>query len=146
MMISGGPTPPLKIKVVEKDFLVSYEDSAKAWIVQWKWAAGEEPGHLLNGITEYHVPAMAQREYESELGKWIDEGWLLPYDEKEFRKPKRLISLMVITQKNKGKVRPVLDYRELNTRMEMHTADADVCAKKLREWCQMGCNVALLNL
>ena len=68
-MISGGPKPPLKIEVVEKDFLVSYEDSAKAWTVRWKWGAGEEPGHLLNGIAECHVPATARREYESELGK-----------------------------------------------------------------------------
>ncbi|KAK4310300.1 hypothetical protein Pmani_018119 [Petrolisthes manimaculis] len=78
--ISGGPAP--LIEVVEKDFIVSYEDSAKAWTVRWKWAAGEEPGNLLNGIAEYHVPATARREYKSELEKWIDEGWLLPYNEK----------------------------------------------------------------
>ena len=30
--------------------------------------------------------------------------------------------------------------------METHTADADVCANTLREWRQMGCNVALLDL
>ena len=53
---------------------------------------------------------------------------------------------MAVTQKNKGKVRPVLDYRELNTRMETHTADRDVCANKLHDWHQMSCNVALLNL
>ena len=30
--------------------------------------------------------------------------------------------------------------------METHTADVDVCANTLREWRQMGCNVALLDL
>ena len=53
---------------------------------------------------------------------------------------------MAVIQKNKGKVRPVLDYRELNTRMETHTAYADVCANKLCEWRQMGCNVVLPDL
>ena len=89
--------------MVEKDFIVSYEDSAKAWTVQWKWAAGEEPGHLFNGIAEYHVPATARGEYESELEKWINKGWLLPYNEKEFGKPKGLIPLMAVVQKNKRK-------------------------------------------
>ena len=87
-----------------------------------------------------------RREYESELEKWINEGWLLPYNEKEFGKPKGLIPLMAVVEKNKGKVQPVLDYRELNTHMETHTADVDVCANTLREWRQMGCNVALLDL
>ena len=53
---------------------------------------------------------------------------------------------MAVIQKNKGKVRPVLDYRELNTHLETHTADADVCASKLREWRRMGCNVVVLDL
>lgn len=40
-MMKCGPAP--LIEVVEIDFIVSYEDSVKAWTVQWKWAAGEEP-------------------------------------------------------------------------------------------------------
>lgn len=88
----------------------------------------------------------ARKEYEVELEKWIEERWLLPYDEKEFGKPKGLIPLMVVIQKNKEKARPVLDYRELNTDMGTHTTDADVCANKLREWRRMGCNVTLLDL
>ena len=144
--VSDGPMLLLKIEVVEKDYNVSYEDSAKAWTVKWRWAAGEEPAHLLNGVAEYHVPVMVRAEYESELEKWITEGWLRPYDEEELGKPKGLIPLMAVTQKNKGKVRPVLDYRELNTHVETHTADADVCANKLREWRRMGRNIALLDL
>ena len=91
--LGGESALPLKIKVVEKDFIASYEDNAKAWTVQWRWAGDEEPGHLLSRITECHVPVAARREYEAELEKWIKEGWLLFYDEKEFRKLKELIPL-----------------------------------------------------
>ena len=60
--------------------------------------------------------------------------------------PKALIPLMAVVQQNKDKVRPVLDYRELNQYVDAFTADADVCASKLREWRQQGANVSLLDL
>ena len=47
---------------------------------------------------------------------------------------KGLILLMAVLQKNKQKVRPVMDYRELNEHVDAYTASADVCAQKLREW------------
>ena len=49
-------------------------------------------------------------------------------------------------QANKQKVRPVMDYRKLNKYVDAHTANADVCAQKLREWRQKGSNVAMLDL
>ena len=53
---------------------------------------------------------------------------------------------MAVAQHNKAKVRPVMDYRELNVHVDAFTADADVCASKLREWRQLGSNVSLLDL
>ena len=32
------------------------------------------------------------------------------------------------------KVRPVMDYRELNKYVDAYTANVDVCAQKLGEW------------
>ena len=60
--------------------------------------------------------------------------------------PKGLIPLMPVIQLNKQKVRPVLDYRELNDHVDPFTARADICTKKLREWRQAGSNVSMLNL
>ena len=53
---------------------------------------------------------------------------------------------MAVAQHNNAKVRPVMDYRELNAHVDAFTADADVCASKLREWRQLGPNVSLLDL
>ena len=44
--------------------------------------------------------------------------------------------LMAVSQPTKNKVRPVLDYRELNNFVSSHTGDdtTDVCGDVLREW------------
>ena len=112
----------------------------------WKWRDGVEPGCLRNGVTQYGVPAVARQEFDAELRAWIDNGWLEPYDESVDGPPRGLIPLMAVEQQNKTKVRPVLDCRELNSHVEAHTADADVCADTLRRWRRHGANVAVVDL
>ncbi|KFD54664.1 hypothetical protein M513_04364 [Trichuris suis] len=38
----------------------------------------------------------------------------VPYDERKYGEPKGLIPLMAVVQRNKRKVRPVMDFRELH--------------------------------
>lgn len=45
-----------------------------------------------------------------------------------------LIPPLVVVQPTKDKVRPVMDYIELNQHVDAFTTNADVCATKLREW------------
>ena len=56
--------------------------------------------------------------------------------------------LMAVEQPTKNKVRPVLDYRELNTHVECHTGDdmTDVCSETLREWRQVEGETKLVDL
>ena len=53
---------------------------------------------------------------------------------------------MAVVQEKKDKVRPVLDFRELNEFVECSGADADVCEERLRSWRQKSSNCALLDL
>ncbi|XP_045108000.1 uncharacterized protein LOC123502800 [Portunus trituberculatus] len=53
---------------------------------------------------------------------------------------------MAVRQNNGGKVRPVLDYRELNDCVTAFTADSDVCSDQLRKWRRHGENVSVLDL
>ena len=53
---------------------------------------------------------------------------------------------MAVLQEKKDKVRPVLDFRELNEFVECSGADADVYDEKLRTWRQKSVNCALLDL
>ena len=62
------------------------------------------------------------------------------------RSSRGLIPQMAIVQHNKGKVRPVMDYCELNDHVEAHTARADVCSQKLRDWRRKGSDVSVLDL
>ena len=77
---------------------------------------------------------------------WITNGWLIPHPQERLGLPKGLIPLMAVVQHTKGKLHPVMGYREINEHVDAFTADADVCTTKLREWCQQRRNMALLDL
>ncbi|KRY27734.1 Pol polyprotein, partial [Trichinella spiralis] len=138
--------PEAGISIREKDFTATYCPSTRSWTAAWKWSDAGEPGVLRNTVEEYPPANVARGAYEDELRKWIKDGWLVPYDESKHGPPKGLLPLMAVIQRNKKKVRPVMDFRELNAHIESHTADADVCSQKLREWRRQGVNVALIDL
>ena len=121
---TSSPVQPIccsAITVDEPDFTASFDAEENAWTVKWKWSNGHEPGVLKNKIPEYAVPDSARNEYENELEEWIENGILLPYDEQVHGEAKGLIPLMAVVQQNKEKVRPVLDFRELNSHVDALT-------------------------
>ena len=135
------------IDIDEPDFCVSFDATGKAWNATRKWSDDAEPDALRNRVTEYAIPASAILSYEAEeIEGWITNGWLEPYDDKKLGPSKGLIELMTIVQQNKYKVRPVMDFRELKSRVDAFTANADVCADKKREWRRVGTNVAIVDL
>uniref|UniRef100_A0A5S6QJ31 Uncharacterized protein n=1 Tax=Trichuris muris TaxID=70415 RepID=A0A5S6QJ31_TRIMR len=135
-----------EIRVEGAEFVAAYEPTLKSWKAAWKWANGCAPTILHNTKEEY-PPAIAVRPaYEKELTTWIQNGWLIPYDEQRLGPPRALIPLMAVIQRAKGKVRPVLDFRELNGHIDTFTANSDVCANKIREWRRRGTNVTILDL
>ena len=84
-------------------------------------------------------------EFERQVDRWVDEGILMPWGEKV---ESGILPLMAVEQQTKGKVRPVLDFRELNEFVECHTGNnvADVCSDVLREWRRMDGEIALADL
>ena len=134
------------LKIERPDFSVEFNRGKKVWTALWKWSAESDPAKLQNSIAEYHVPSQRRPSYEKELRAWIDAGWLIPCPHKKLGLPKGLISLMAVVQQTKSKVRHVMDYRELNQYVDTFTADANVCASKLRRWFQHGPNVCLIDL
>ena len=135
---------PVDRQIETADFLAKF--SGGKWTVWWKWANGKEPVRLANTAAQYRVPAEAQEKFDAELQLWINEGWLEPYDEREHGPVRGLIPLMAVIQEAKDKVRPVLDYRELNEHLVPHTAEADVCRDQLRKWRRHGADVAVIDL
>ncbi|KAF0297012.1 hypothetical protein FJT64_005559 [Amphibalanus amphitrite] len=128
------------------DFTARFSADSGEWTVAWKWTDGEGPDRLHNTVAQYKVPDAARPAYDEELELWAREGWLRPYDERVDGPARGLIPLMAVEQPNKDKVRPVLDYRELNRHVTAHTADAEVCAEQLRRWRRHGSRLAVLDL
>lgn len=70
---------------------------------------------MTSACAEYAMTEENRELIEDEVNRWIEEGWLEQYV-KEVHKP--------------NKVRPVLDYRELNKRVVSHPASMLLSAKK----------------
>lgn len=131
------------VRLEEVDFSAEFQDGK--WKVWWKWKDAEP--ELRNQKGEYHVNDDIRPEYEKEVEQWIADGWLKPYDEQEHGRVSGIIPLMAVAQPQKGKVRPVMDYRELNEYVESQPGrDVAVCDERLREWRRMGTDVCLLDL
>ena len=134
------------VKIEWPDFDDAFDLTEKKQTTTWKWLGKQPPKQVINQTREYTMPKHVRKDYDCELQSWINNGWLKPYPEKELGPPRGLILLMAIVQHNKGKVQPVMDYRELNNHMEAHTVRADVCSQKLRDWHRKGSDVSVLDL
>ena len=144
----SGTSPDMmrQLSVDKEDFRAWFDKRQRCWVVSWKWSEDKAPDVLRNSVAQYRVSHDVKAAYEEEVALWIRNGWLQPYDEQELGPPKGLIPMMAVVQQNKQKVRPVLDFREMNGHVDTHTAEVDVCIEKLREWRKMGQDVALLDL
>ena len=134
------------VTVDAADFSAQFSAESGHWTVAWKWADGNGPDRLRNTIAQYAVPEAARSAYYEELDLWVREGWLQRYDERTDGAARGLIPMMAVVQPNQDKVRPVLDYRELNGHIAAHTAEADVCAEQLRRWRRHGSRIAVVDL
>ena len=136
------------MEVDKRDFCAAYNPKANYWTAAWKWAENKEPSVLLKRVEAYPLRSDVRKQYEEEFKKWIADGrsGRKPYDKSKYGPAKGLIPLVAVVRKNKRKVRPVMDFRQLNTHIEAFTADSDVCANKLREWRKQGVNASVIDL
>lgn len=122
------------------DFSAVFDGSR--WVVKWKWL--EEEPLLNNKVGSYKMDFTIKEKFDEELASWINEGILIEVGSEEM--VRSLVPLMAVEQINKDKVRPVLDFRELNQFVSCHSGDSAVCDETLRTWRQFGTNIQLLDL
>ena len=119
------------MKVKDKDFCAEFD--GEKLTVEWYWK--NEPPALKNRVGMYKRTMQDEERvaFENEVDRWIEEGILVPWKEKV---QSGVLPLMAVTQPTKHKVRPVLDFRELNAHVVCHTGgDAiDGCGETIREW------------
>ena len=134
----------MQLKIEDIDFKAEFDGNR--WTVEWMWQDGEPL--LSNKCAQYAVPGEYKSEYEAELDQWVNDGWLELYDKHIHGDVSGVIPLMAASQPNKPKkVRPVMDYRELNSHVQSRPGqDTAVCQEKLREWRRQGTVASLLDL
>ena len=130
--------------IEDKDFRAKFD--GEVWMVTYLFK--ENQGLILtNKVSCYErdLSGRKKEEFEREVDRWVEEGILMPWGE---RVESGILMLMAVEQQTKGKVRPVLDFRELNESGECHKGDnvADVCGDVLREWRRMEGEIALVDL
>lgn len=124
--------------IEDPDFRAEFD--GQRWEVAWTWKRG--PPELKNRVAQYAINKDIRDAYNAELTRWREEGWLVPCDP-----PKGgIIPLLAVNHTAKKKVRPVLDYRELNDAVQSHTADSEVCPETLRRWRLMGDRLGVVDL
>lgn len=131
--------PDGAVTIDDCDFYARYDGSK--WTVGWKWTEDVQPV-LRNKTAQYKIDQEIKPEFTRVVRSWIEKGWLAECGVPEGG----IIPLMAVVQPTKGKVRPVLDFRELNTYVRSHTADSDVCAEKLRKWRSIEGRMGMLDL
>ena len=146
LILGGGKEACVVLCVNVSDFNASFDHNERIWTTRWKWTLNNAPTLLCNQVAEYKIPDNTRGEYRRELQVWIMKGWLIQYPQEWLGPLKGLIPLMAIVQHTKGKVHLVMDYRELNKHVDGFTVNVDLCTAKLRERCQQGVIVALLDL
>ena len=129
---------PAPVEISDKDFEAKFDGSK--WIVGWKWR-GRAPV-LTNKVSTYSMSAEVKRRFDIEMDRWKAEGWLQPCGAPVHG----VIPLLAVEQEQKGKVRPVMDFRELNGHVESYTGDSDACSETTRKWRAMKGQLAMLDL
>ena len=124
----------------DQDFCASF--NGVHWIVKWRWCESENPPTFRNLVANYKIPITAEHDFDRVINEWITNGWLIPYTGEY----EGILPLMAVVQINKNKVRPVMDFRELNNYVSSHTAKAAICGEKLRNWRKMSDNLIMLDL
>ena len=87
------------------------------------------PVRLRNKDAKYKISNELRAGSEQELQMWITNGWLIPYPLERLGSPKGLILLMAVVQLSKGKVCPIIDYRELNEHVDTSIVNVNMCCQ-----------------
>ena len=129
--------------IENKDFCAKFDGNV--WTVEWKWINNIAPV-LCNKVELYENGKSPEikESFEKEVDRWVEEGILVPWE----GKVDSVLPLMAVVQPTKQKVRPVIDFREINKHVECHTGgdEINICQDKLREWRKTRGEIELVDL
>ncbi len=110
-----------------------------AYEFRWRWKA-EPKGLIWKGAYIYERKLKtdeAKQEFRREMESWINNKFLVPYDDATMGPPGAILPLNPVVQPGKStKVRPTCDYTELNPFIVsgMDRDHNEVCSDSVRKW------------
>lgn len=135
-----------RLQVDDVDFSAWFDGDR--WTIKWVWKDNSEGEQKLSSYDGY-VQDDYRDAFDCEIQQWITDGVLIRHDYERHGPVKRYLPMLAVRQMKSGvtKVRPVMDYRDLNQQIESHPGGATpACADRLREWRQLGAKCAVLDL
>ncbi|XP_065645791.1 uncharacterized protein LOC136076245 [Hydra vulgaris] len=129
------------VVIKDKDFDAYFDGTKRT--AKYKWKQGQP--QLRNSIAQYKVKPQLLHQFNDEMDLWVKNDWLKPCNKVE-KSTKGIVPSVAVEQENKGKIRPVLDFRELNQYVNSHNASSDACDEKFRKWRTVGDKLATLDL
>ena len=135
----------LAVETIEEEDFVAWFQEGK-WCMKWKW---KKDTRIPFGPVSYKIKPEVEARFDAEVTEWIKEGILVPWEESKHGNVKHFIPLMAVAQRKgeEEKVRPVLDYRSLNSTIESRPGGATpLCRDRLREWRSKGPQCGVIDL
>ena len=115
-----------EVVIEDQDFWAEFDGRART--VEWYWK--ESSPELANRVACYEssLKGVVKEDFEREVDKWIHKGVLVPWEKEVVV---GILPFMVVLQPTKGKVKPLLDFREVNKHVECNTGREviDVCGE-----------------
>ena len=142
----GGDVATQVTEVSDKDFTAMF--SGGKWTVAWKWIDAQPKLSALRR-PNYYVKEQNATAFNNEIKSWVDHEILVPWDELKHGAVKNMLPLMCVKQVkgNVEKVRPVLDFRQLNKCvLSLAGQNMATCDESLREWRMKGEGCAVVDL
>ena len=131
--------------ITDADFVAKF--SGGRWSINWNWKHDDVACEGGKGIA--FASPQDREAFDEEVASWIDEGILVEHNPELHGEVCHFLPMFGVRQV-KGenyKVRPVFDFRVLNSKIESHPGGATpLCADRLREWRQQGHSCAVLDL
>ena len=151
-VLAAGITSGKSLTLKEDGYELTFDPVQRKWSLQWIWKdKPPDPIDPKRTVGEYQVNTSdTQRQlYLKELQQWMDNGWLVKHEHAKHGPICHILPLMPRVQEHKKStpVRPVLDYRRLNSLIAgTPGADALACDETLRKWRKFGDRARMLDI
>lgn len=87
-----------QLKEEKPGYSIEFDSVSNRWTCKYNWIEGVEPVTIPNRISQYNVPDDAKQDFDREIELWIENEWLVPYNEQRYGPARCLLPLMAVRE------------------------------------------------